>query len=293
MTDAVSDVRDLGAFDAPVLLFGGVYSNMEAFDALLGKARRLGIPAERMIHSGDIIAYAADPEPCAQRLRELACPAIKGNVEQQLADGALDCGCGFEEGTGCDLLSMRWFAFARARVGPELCAWMGVLPGHIRFEMAGVRVRVVHGAPTSVNRFLYGPEPDAEFAGELSAAAEDLVVGGHSGFPFVRRFGQRGWLNTGALGMPADDGTPRTWYAVLAPADGGIRIELHALGYDHTAAIGKLRAAGLPEPYAIALQGGPVPNRDTLPQALQARAGQPLGFEPVLLAANPAHATAI
>ncbi|MCB1471546.1 MAG: metallophosphoesterase family protein [Rhodobiaceae bacterium] len=285
MTDAGPAIRDLGRIDEPVLVFGGVYSNLEAFRALVEQAHRLAIPPQHMVHTGDIIAYGADPQACARMLRDLACPAIKGNVEQQLADGALDCGCGFDEGTGCDLLSARWFDFARRRVDPDLCAWMGRLADHMYFEMAGVSVRVVHGAPRQANRFLYGPEPDQDFAGELDAVAEDFVIAGHSGFPFFRRFGPRGWLNTGALGIPGDDGTPRTWYAVLTPEKTGIRINLHALAYDHASAVAKLRAAGLPEPYAIALEGGPAPNRDTLPAPLQARAGQQLAFEPIMLEA--------
>ena len=287
----MTDTRDLGQIDAAVLVFGGVYSNREALEALIAEAERLAIPAGRMIHTGDIIAYGADPQACARMLRDLGCPAIKGNVEQQLADGALDCGCGFDEGTGCDLLSARWYAYASKRVDQDLCAWMGAMPDHIRFEMAGTSIRVVHGAPSSVNRFLYGPEPDADYLGELGTVSEDLVIGGHSGFPFFRSFNNRGWLNTGAVGIPADDGTPRTWYAVLTPKPSGLQIELKALSYDHPPAITKLRSEGLPEPYAVAMEGGPLPNRDTLPAPLQARAGQRLAFEPVMFERATAEAS--
>lgn len=276
-------IRDIGDITEPVLVFGGVYSNLEAFEALCHVAEARGIPPQRMIHSGDIIAYGADPAACAERLRALDCPAIQGNVEAQLADGALDCGCGFEEGTSCDALSMRWFSHARERVPQMLCTWMGELPDHITFSMSGVNARIVHGAPRSVNRFLYGPEPDKDYAEELASVPEQLIIAGHSGFPFYRRFDDRGWLNTGAIGIPADDGTPRTWFAILEPAETGIRISLEALTYDHIPAITKLREAGLPEPYAVAMQGGPVPNRDTLPEALKARAGRKYEFEPDMI----------
>ncbi|MFN0264718.1 metallophosphoesterase family protein [Tepidamorphus sp. 3E244] len=278
MTEPALETRDLGSVAEPLLVFGGVYSNLEAFEAIEKVARERGIPASHMVHTGDIIAYGADPAECAGKLHDLGCPAIKGNVEQQLFDGAIDCGCGFDEGTGCDLLSVQWYAFAKSRVSDALCRWMGTLPDHLTLSMGGVSIRVVHGTPSQVNRFLYGPEPEAEFTGELDNVTEDLIIGGHSGFPFFRRFGARGWLNTGAAGIPADDGTARGWYAVLTPADGGVEIALHGLEYDHEQTIAKLRAAGLPEPYAVAMQGGPVPNRDTLPQALQARAGKRLDF---------------
>lgn len=252
-------VLDLGDVREPVMVFGGVYSNLEALRRILDRAAELAIAPARMIHGGDIIAYGADPAACAQRLRELACPAIAGNVEQQLHAGAPDCGCGFEDGSGCDLLSARWYAFARERVSGDLRAWMGTLPDHLVFRAGGVSVRVVHASPLSPNRFLYGPEPDADFAGELAAVPEQVIVCGHSGFPFVRRFGARVWVNTGAAGLPADDGTPRGWYAVLTPHARGLTIAIEGLNYDHEAAAAKLIAAGLPQPYATALRGGPRP----------------------------------
>ena len=48
----------IGPFDAPIIIFGGVYGNLEA---LFEKAGRLGVPPERMVHTGDVVAYCADP----------------------------------------------------------------------------------------------------------------------------------------------------------------------------------------------------------------------------------------
>ena len=37
----------------------------------------------------------------------------------------------------------------------------------------------------------------------------DAIIGGHSGLPFTQTLGSRLWHNPGAIGMPANDGTPR------------------------------------------------------------------------------------
>ena len=37
----------------------------------------------------------------------------------------------------------------------------------------------------------------------------DGVIGGHCGLPFTKVVGDRLWHNPGAIGMPANDGTPR------------------------------------------------------------------------------------
>ena len=65
--------------------------------------------------------------------------------------------------------------------------------------------------------------------------------------------------------MPAHDGTPRVWYSVLTPVDGGLRIEHRALAYDHAAAAAAMTRAGLPSDYREALATGFWPSCDVLP----------------------------
>ncbi len=65
--------------------------------------------------------------------------------------------------------------------------------------------------------------------------------------------------------MPANDGTPRVWYSIISRAADGISIEHRSIVYDHAAAAGKMRHAGLPEGYASALSSGLWPSCDVLP----------------------------
>lgn len=269
-------VLDLGRLDGPLLVFGGVYGNLQAFEALLAEARHRGFTADRMIHTGDVVAYGADAARSAELLRETGCQAIKGNVEEQLGIGAGDCGCGFEEGSSCDQLSAAWYAYAARHVGAELRRWMADMPDQITFTLGGVSFRVVHGTPGVVNEFVYGPEPTEKFRAELDAAATDAVIAGHSGFPFARAIGDRHWINSGALGLPANDGTTRVWYAVLRGTADGAAVDFRSLHYDHREAARRLLAAGLPQPYAEAIRGGRVPNHDTLPEPLKSMAGIPI-----------------
>ena len=276
------DTRHLGTFSGPVLIFGGVYGNLEAFEALLEEARRLGVRAGNMIHTGDVAAYCADTYACATRLKDLGCPAIKGNVEEQLAEGADDCACGFDEGSECDLLAMRWYALANAQTTPELRRWMADMPDHLTFDMAGCRFRVVHGSPVLVNEFVFASQPREEFEALLDAADADCVIAGHSGLPFTRAVGERVWHNSGGLGMPANDGTARVWYSLVTPGPGGISFTCHPLHYDHAAAAAKMRGAGLPEGYASGLETGLWPNTDILPAAETAATGAALEPPPHL-----------
>ena len=94
------------------------------------------------------------------------------------------------------------------------------------------------------------------------------------------------WHNPGVIGMPANDGTARGWFSVLTPRPGGLEIHHHALDYDAAGASRAMRAAGLPEPYATALQTGLWPSCDVLPPAELARRGQPYVAGALLWATN-------
>lgn len=277
-----TNVQDLGVFADPVLIFGGVYGNLEAFDALTARAAELGIPPERMIHTGDIAAYCADTFACADKLRKLNCPAIKGNVEEQLAASAGDCACGFDKGSECDLLAVRWYALADAQTTPALRNWMAAMPDHLSFSMQGRRFAVVHGSPRLINEFVFHSMDDIQFAEQFGLVDADCIIAGHSGLPFTRSVGPRMWHNSGALGLPANDATPRVWFSVLTPRPSGIEFAFHALDYDHGAAVAKMRAAELPAGYALGLETGLWPNTDILPEGETAVTGTPVDPAPYI-----------
>jgi predicted phosphodiesterase len=269
-------VHDLGDIREPLLICGGAYSNREALSALLSEAARLGLTGRRIIHTGDAVAYCTDPVETAALLRDAGVHAIQGNVEESLWDSRPDCGCGFEAGTECEKLSAEWFAHADAAIDAGLRAWMGRLPHQLTFTMAGRRVRVVHGGVHAINTFLFASVPQEALEAELAAADADIVIAGHSGLPFTRVAGGGVWHNSGALGLPANDGTPRVWFSLMIPEGRTIRFEHVPLDYDHEAARAKMIAAGLPGGYADALVSGLWPSLDVLPEAEKVRTGIPL-----------------
>jgi predicted phosphodiesterase len=269
-------MRDLGPLDAPVLLFGGPYGNAHALDALLREAAALGIPPGRMICTGDLAAYCADPEGVARRLREAGVPIVMGNVEESLGFAAGDCHCGFAAGSACDLLAQRWYRYAASAMSADTKAWMRTLPRRIDFTLAGARFAVVHGSVREINRFVFPATPAADKAAELDAAGADAVIGGHSGLPFSEAVGGRLWHNPGAIGLPANDGTARVWYGLLRPCDGGIAVEIRPLAYDHAAAAAAVRCADLPDAYADTLETGLWPSDDVMPEADRRRRGRAL-----------------
>lgn len=262
--------RDLGVLDGDLLLFGGVYSNLQALEAVMMQARARGIAADHVICTGDIVAYCGAPRASVAALRASGCAVLAGNCEVQLAQDAPDCGCGFEEGTTCDRLSVAWYGFAQAQLDGQARDWMGALPDVLSFMHHGRRYGVLHGGATDVARFIWETDDEAVLAQEWAALEAvtgpvDAVIAGHSGLAFVRGTARGSWINAGVIGMPPHDGQPQTRFALLRGGD----ITIERLDYDVAGAMADMTAAGLPPDYRDALASGYWPSEDVLPAALR------------------------
>ncbi|WP_420012183.1 metallophosphoesterase family protein [Tateyamaria sp.] len=259
--------KDLGVLTGPVLIFGGPYSNVQATRAVLAEAEARGaVP----LCTGDVVAYCGAPVQTVAAIRASACAIVAGNCERQLAAGAPDCGCGFDAGSTCDLLSVGWFRFADAAIGADDRAWMRALPDVLTFSQAEARYAVIHGGVSDVARFLWSESPDTEFEAEwdlLEAAIGpvDHVVAGHSGIPFVRELRRGRWINAGVIGMPAHDGRMATRFAILEKG----AVTVHDLDYDAQGAVADMQAAGLTQGYDRALLTGYWPSEEVLPLDLR------------------------
>ncbi len=258
-------VRDFGTFDDALVLFGGPYSNLAALEAL---SRVIGDgPA---ICTGDVVAYCADPVATVNLMQAMAVECIAGNCERQVAEGGMNCGCGFEAGSSCDLLSRGWYSYLLSACDPDTVSWLGDQPELGTFKHHGRRYAVIHGGVTEISKFLWPDSPEEEFLEEISALEQRLgqidgVVAGHSGIAFHRRIDRFQWINAGVIGLPPHDGRPETRYAVLK--DGDVLIE--RLTYDHKATRKAMRAAGLTQGYQETITTGIWPSEDVLPPALR------------------------
>lgn len=277
---------------SPVLVFGGPYSNLAATRALRAEADRLAIPPSRIICTGDVVAYCAEPEDTVREIRDWGITVVAGNCEAQLAAGAVDCGCGFAAGSACDVLAKNWYEIARTRVSPESVAWMAALPSRYDLIIGEAAVAVIHGGFAQNNRFIFASD-SAAMKEELARTDADIVVAGHSGIPFVRQLGRQTWFNPGVIGVPANDATADTWYGLIAMnEDKSLRLTTHRLRYDAQVAAKAMEAMNSTDAYAKTLTNGLWPSLDVLPFDERARAGQRLDAIDIHLADLPSHALA-
>lgn len=242
-----------------VAVLSDIHANLEALDAVLGRARAEGFDAVYVL--GDIVGYGADPDAVIRRLREEPSATLIGGNHDLAAVGRFDT---------------TWFNRAAA----EAIRWTaGVLGEPHRRFLKGLEASgraddtlLVHGSAVDpVAEYVVN---EARAVASFEADEFDVCLFGHTHLPtaFVRapsgrveggvlpdgealslEPGARYMLNPGSVGQPRD-GDPRASFMVF---DSGARTAVvHRVEYAIEQAQRKIRAAGLPEPLADRLAVG-------------------------------------
>lgn len=288
MTKQIKDhpITDIGQLTGKVLLFGGVYSNLQALEKMQEIAEQEGISAQNIICMGDIAGYCANPEACQQLVRRWGVHCIAGNVEIQIRDGLEDCGCDFSTDSRCDLFAKKWYPYAQQKTSQETVAWLQEMPEFIRFDYYGRSCVVVHGSYFHTSEFVFKSTPWAAKDRNFAATQSEVIFAGHCGLPFHDSKDNRYWLNPGVIGMPANDGTTRVWYMLLEPGAENLQFQHRSFEYDHEETFARMLETELPIDYAKTLTSGLWDNNDILPEEETAAQGKALDFASVVLSAS-------
>ena len=160
----------------PLLFFGGPYSNFEATRALRERAQPLSIEPSRIVCTGDIVAYCAEPAETVELIRDWGVHVIMGNCEESLAASEADCGCGFEPDSSCSVLAINWYRYADRRVDIGQRRWMQSLPRNLDFELGATKFRVVHGSVERINEFVFASDDVERKRAQIEAAGVDVTA---------------------------------------------------------------------------------------------------------------------
>lgn len=263
------------------LFFGGSYSNLQAIERLKEIADQENIHPENIFHTGDVVGYCAFPEQTINFVRNWGINVVAGNVEVQLAEGADDCGCNFEEGSRCANFSTLWYPYAKTKVSSENIDWMKGLSTHKKSVLNGKRFAFIHGGVEDISEFIFESTPWKKKQEIIDELDVDVVVAGHCGIPFIQNNDGKTWVNPGVIGMPANDGTQRVWFGIYDPLLE--EMEIRSFEYDAETASEAMVINQLPEEYSKTLITGLWDNCEILPAEEKAQQNSPLEEKRVLI----------
>lgn len=271
-------IKHIGSKKGKLLLFGGVYSNLQSLKKLISIAEKEGILPENCISTGDIVGYCAQPDETVQLFKKWGALSIAGNVELQLATDSDDCGCDFKAGGRCDDFSKMWFPYTKGHLSKNSIDWISALPENISFVYANKMLTVVHGNFGNVSEFIFESNAAGSKKKCFEQTKSDVIIAGHCGLPFHQKIKEKLWLNPGVIGMPANDGTSRVWFIILDDENGELKYTHRSFEYDCQTAQKLMYKNHLPEAYGDTLTSGIWDNMETLPEAEKMFQGIPIYF---------------
>lgn len=238
-----------------IAVFGGVYANAEALAAVLEDARARD--AEALFCLGDLGGFGPHPDRVFPLVRAAGVRVLRGNYDEAVATGAADCRCGYTDPRDNHYARIS-YAYTVTHTSPMNRAWLGTLPAHVRLALGRHGLLMCHGSPRRINEFLWeSTTPDGLLRRLLADYDADVLLCTHTGLTWHRALdgGARHAVNVGAVGRPANDGTPRVRYALLT-ATPELDVEFVPVAYDHEATARAIEAEGLPREFAETLRTG-------------------------------------
>ncbi len=270
------NIQNLGTIEGKLLFFGGVYSNLQALEALKIWADKNGFTPDKIFCTGDIVGYCAQPAECIEFIKEWGIYSIAGNVELQLRADEADCGCDFKGGGRCDVFSRNWYAYTKKKMNAVAISWLHTLPHHIQFQYGEKKLIFVHGSWFQTSEFIFKSSPWSSKEVNFEATASQIIVAGHCGLPFADAQDNKLWLNAGVIGMPANDGTDRVWFVTMDKNGNDVSFKFHNYQYDNLETNSMMTKNGLPPSYAQTLLTGLWDNCEILPKTETSQQGTPL-----------------
>lgn len=241
--------------DLKIALFGGIYNNYLALQALQEDVRRRGI--REVYFLGDTGGFGPFPDRSVELLRASSIHAMGGNYDVSIGAAGEDCGCGYTDPRDNHFAQLS-YTYTLANTSAENRAFLAGLPTQRRLEFGGKRLLLVHGSPRRLNEFLWeSTTPTAFLARMCEDYQADLICCTHTGIHWQRRLQDgRGVVNVGAIGRPANDGNLHVWYAVLSAENGTIQVEFVPLPYDHERLAREMEEEQLPAEFVETVRTG-------------------------------------
>ena len=237
-----------------IAVISDLHANLEATEAVLADAR--AHECDQYVCLGDLVGYNANPHECVEIVRDLECPTVMGNHDEQA--------CLSSSSRDFNDLAEQAINWTREHLSEEDKRWLAEL----RMTRQVRDFTIVHATLDTPNEWGYVFK-NLDAAASFTYQHTTVCFFGHTHVAgaFVRDGGvkrvvteqlmiepaKKYFITTGSVGQPRD-GDPRAAYCIYH-TDRSV-VEQRRVKYDVAAAQKKILRAGLPRLLAERLEFG-------------------------------------
>lgn len=237
-----------------IALFADIHANLEALEAVLADAQEQG--CTDYVCLGDVVGYNANPAECLERVREMGCPVVKGNHDEDAGgEHSLD---------SMNPVAAEALLWTRKQLNEEQRGWLRKL----RMVRQVEDFTIVHSSLDQPQVWNYVTNK-FDAMSSFSYQFTKICFHGHTHVPRIfsrdSKITELGadslefdeklkyFINVGSVGQPRN-GDWRACYAIYdLPSNS---INFRRIEYDIVKTQEKIIAAGLPEMLATRLAEG-------------------------------------
>lgn len=226
-----------------VALIADIHGNLVSLEAVLSDIERECV--EHAICLGDVAATGPQPRETVERMMELGFPTVMGNADEDLLRPVSAAKAGEDARRVSDI--DRWCA---ARLSEKHIEYIRAFRKTVEMPFEGGRsLLCFHGSPKSNTDIIVPDTPEKELDEMLSGHSADVMAGGHTHAPMLRRHGNIMLINPGSVGLPVDgegDGAHNPPWAEYAVLDGVSSVDMRRVPVDVEAVRGAALGSGMP-----------------------------------------------
>jgi len=221
-----------------------IHGNCVALNAVLADVENH--PVDRWVCLGDAVQGGPQPVEVVERLRELGCPVILGNADEEvLARRA-------EEPERIRVVS-EWTAELLGDTGLDFIR--SFVPTHELSLGAAGMLLCFHGTPRSFNEVVLPDTPPDELRDRLSGYDAEVMCGGHTHLQWTTTIDNgRRFFNPGSVGLAYNRHMPRekfyfpavAEFAILTVLDADVRLEFCRVPFDLDTLLKAIASSGHP-----------------------------------------------
>ncbi|MFQ5656994.1 MAG: metallophosphoesterase family protein [Candidatus Methylomirabilales bacterium] len=237
-----------------IAVFGGIYNNHLALEAVLEDVRRRDV--EAVFCLGDMGAFGPHPNRIFPLLKDGSVLAIQGNYDDALATGLDNCQCGYTDPRD-NYFARLSYDYTFRKTSPEHKTWLGKLPKQRRVRLGHYRLLMSHGSPRRINEFLWeSTSPNCLLEKFCRDFETDVLLCTHTGIKWHRVLdGDRHVVNVGTIGRPENDGHVNVWYTLLTAGD-ALDVDFIPVHYDYETLASEMKHEGLPVEFIETIRTG-------------------------------------
>lgn len=203
-----------------IALISDIHGNSVALDAVVAELPTV----DRILCLGDVAANGPDPSGVVARLGELGAITVMGNTDAGLVEMPpwwfdpssvgvpADAHPGIEIGVWC-----------ASEISPAEKGFLSALPLTVELDLGDAgRLLGFHGSPRSFDEIIKGSTPEDQLDQIFAGHDQEVLAGGHTHVPLLRRLRGQTMVNPGSVGLPFSGYGYAGGVVVLAHASYGI-----------------------------------------------------------------------